>query len=213
MRRRAFLFFEGTTVCFKMNDIVVDHVRMMITHKTFRLLVPLLVFCGLQQAFVFADFTQAFVSCTIGEEYIGYCMIILGLANIVSAILVALCANLIPREVVFGIGGILHMGLMIGLLIWIPDKKLSIFFLMAASWGVCDAVWQTQCNNMAFANYRLLQSFGLAMGFVGGTFMTVSFKLYILMILLVVAIMFYVLAEYRLKQVDADIFEGQIEVN
>ena len=66
---------------------------------------------------------------------------------------------------------------------------------------------------MAFANYRLLQSFGLTVGFLSGTFLCVSFKLYILMILLVVAIMFYVLAEYKVRQVDSDVFEGSIEVN
>jgi hypothetical protein len=92
-------------------------------------------------------YLQAYITCTIGEEYIGYCMIILGLANVISAVLVAVCANVIAREVVFGIGGIIHMGLMIGLLIWIPDTRLVIFFVMAASWGVCDAVWQTQCNS------------------------------------------------------------------
>ena len=87
------------------------------------------------------------MSCAMGEEYIGYSMIILGLANVVSAILVAVCANLISREVVFGIGGIIHMGLMIGLLIWIPEKNLLILFILSASWGLCDAVWQTQCNS------------------------------------------------------------------
>ncbi|KAH3810886.1 protein unc-93 homolog A-like [Dreissena polymorpha] len=205
-------------------EIVVKHVRMMVSNKTFRLLIPLLIFSGLQQAFVFSDFNQAYVACMIGEEYIGYCMIVLGLANIVSAVLVAVCANHVPREVVFGIGGILHMGLMIGLLIWIPDKKLAVFFFMAAAWGVCDAVWQTQCNtllcitcpeetDMAFANCRLLQSLGLTLGFLSGTCLCVSFKLYILMILLVVAIMFYVLAEYKLRQIDGRVFEGTIEVN
>lgn len=68
-------------------------------------------------------------------------------------------------------------------------------------------------TDKAFANYRLLQSFGLTIGFLSGTFMCVAFKLYILMILLVVAIMFYVLAEYKVRQVDGDHFEGQIEVN
>ena len=97
---------------------------------------------------IVCTYFQAYVTCTIGEEYIGYSMIVLGVANVMSAILVAVCANIVPREVVFGIGGILHMGLMIGLLIWIPDQKqLIVFFIMSASWGVCDAVWQTQCNS------------------------------------------------------------------
>ena len=102
--------------------------------------------------YILCTYFQAYVTCTIGEEYIGYSMIVLGVANVVSAILVAVCANIVPREVVFGIGGILHMGLMIGLLIWIPDQKqLIVFFIMSASWGVCDAVWQTQCNSKCIA--------------------------------------------------------------
>ena len=43
--------------------------------------------------------------------------------------------------------------------------------------------------------------------------MCVSFKLYILMILLVVAIMFYVLAEYKVRQVDVDNSEENAEVD
>ena len=43
--------------------------------------------------------------------------------------------------------------------------------------------------------------------------MCVAFKLYILMILLVVAIMFYVLAEYKVRQVDEENFEETVEVN
>lgn len=62
--------------------------------------------------------------------------------------------------------------------------------------------------DIAFANYRLLQSLGLTIAFCCGTFMCVSAKLYMLMTMLVVAIMFYVLAEYRVRHVDEDdVFE------
>ena len=53
---------------------------------------------------------------------------------------------------------------------------------------------------VAFTNLRLLQSLGLAVMF--GCGLCVSAKLYLLMTVLVVAIMFYVLAEYRLRNVD-----------
>ena len=47
-----------------------------------------------------------------------------------------------------GIGGILHIGLMVFLLVWIPDKNLkAVFYVISALWGVCDAIWQTQCNS------------------------------------------------------------------
>lgn len=92
-------------------------------------------------------FLQAYVSCALGTRYIGYAMIVMGVANVASAILVAVFAKRIPREVVFGVGGIIHMGLMIGFLVWMPQKNLLIFYMLSASWGVCDAVWQTQCNS------------------------------------------------------------------
>ena len=87
------------------------------------------------------------MTCALGEKYVGYSMIVMGAANVLGAIVVAICAKHIPREVVFAIGGIIHMGIMIGFLIWIPDQSKHIHFLLAASWGVCDAVWQTQCNS------------------------------------------------------------------
>lgn len=68
-------------------------------------------------------------------------------------------------------------------------------------------------SEKAFANCRLLQGFGLTICFLSGTFLCVSFKLYILMVVLVIAIMFYVFAEYKLRQLDMDVAEGQTEVN
>ncbi|CAI9736142.1 Hypothetical predicted protein [Octopus vulgaris] len=196
-------------------ELICQHVSLMFSHKTFRLLIPLLVFTGLQQGFIYADFNRSYVTCTLGIDYVGYCMITMGLANVLSSVMVALCAKYIPREVVLGFGGVVHIGLMIGFLIWIPEKNLLIFFILAASWGVCDAVWQTQCNTLicltcldepdvAFANYRMLQSFGLTIAFAFGTFMCVAAQLYLLMTLLVVAIMCYVLAEYKVRQTDSE---------
>lgn len=83
----------------------------------------------------------------MGVEYIGYCMITLGVANVAGAVVVVLISHHLPREVALGFGGIMHIALMIGFLIWIPDKQPLLFFVLAAAWGVCDAVWQTQCNS------------------------------------------------------------------
>jgi hypothetical protein len=42
---------------------------------------------------------------------------------------------------------VLHAGLVVFLLVWIPDSNLlPVFFVVSALWGVCDAVWQTQSN-------------------------------------------------------------------
>ncbi|KAK3095705.1 hypothetical protein FSP39_017862 [Pinctada imbricata] len=206
-------------------QIVKQHLRLMCSHKTFRLLIPLLIFSGVQQGFMFSDFNKAYITCSLGVQYVGYCMIVMGVSNVISAFLVALFARHVPREVVFGIGGIIHIGIMIGVQIWIPDKEnLSIHFVVAASWGICDAVWQTQCNTLicvtcpdeadvAFANYRMLQSMGLMFSFLCGLFMCISSKLYFLVAMLVISIAFYVYMEYKVRQEEAsednveDVFE------
>jgi hypothetical protein len=90
---------------------------------------------------------QYFVSCSLGAEYVGYCMIILGTASVGGTVLVALVSHRLPREIVLGFGGVVHMALMIGFLIWIPSKEPKLFLGLSAAWGVCDAVWQTQCNS------------------------------------------------------------------
>ena len=65
----------------------------------------------------------------------------------------------------------------------------------------------TELPEVAFANSRMLQSLGLAVAFILGTGVCVAGKVYLLMTLLVVAIMFYVLAEYRLHHDNDDVFE------
>ncbi|XP_059177433.1 protein unc-93 homolog A-like, partial [Physella acuta] len=195
-----------------------QHLSQLVQHRTLRLLIPLLLFNGMQQGFMYSDYNQYFVTCMLGVHYVGYCMITLGASTVLGAIFVAIFSHKIPREVVLGFGGVVHIALMIGYLIWIPEISPMLFFVLSAAWGVCDSVWQTQCNTLicltcteapevAFTNYRLVQSVGLAIMFGSGTWMCVSAKLYLLMTLLVVAIMFYVLAEYRLRHNDDDVFE------
>lgn len=79
----------------------------------------------------------------------------------------------------------------------------SFFFLSAAL--LCLTC--TEAPEVAFANSRMLQSLGLTLAFSMGTYMCVAGKLYLLMTVLVLSIMFYVLAEYRLRHNDDDVFE------
>ena len=74
-------------------------------------------------------------------------MITLGVTNSIFSCLVGAVSRHIPREALIGIGSILHIGLMVFLLVWIPDDELlPVFFVISGLWGVCDAIWQTQTN-------------------------------------------------------------------
>jgi len=74
-------------------------------------------------------------------------MMTVGLTNAVCSCLIGCAARHVPREALVGIGCVLHAGLVVFLLVWIPDSNLvPAFFVVSALWGVCDAVWQTQSN-------------------------------------------------------------------
>lgn len=75
-------------------------------------------------------------------------MITLGMTNSIFSVLVGFAAKHVAREAIVGIGSVLHVGIVVFLLVWIPDRNLvAIFFVISALWGVCDAIWQTQCNS------------------------------------------------------------------
>jgi hypothetical protein len=54
-------------------------------------------------------------------------------------------------------------------------------------------------HDVAFTNFRLLQAFGAALAFGLGTWLCMATKMYILISLLVCSMMFYAIAEYRIK--------------
>jgi hypothetical protein len=54
---------------------------------------------GLQFIFSF----QSFVTCPLGIEYIGYTMITLGAANVISSMFVGVLVKRMPREVIIGL--------------------------------------------------------------------------------------------------------------
>ena len=74
-------------------------------------------------------------------------MVILGVANAVCSCLIGCAQRRLHREALIAIGCVLHSALIIFLLVWIPDRHLlSVFFVLSALWGFCEAIWQTQSN-------------------------------------------------------------------
>lgn len=66
-------------------------------------------------------------------------------------------------------------------------------------------------HDVAFQNFRMLQGFGAALAFSLSTFLCVSIKLYILIGLLIVSIVCYVLAEYRLRRTEGRVASGIVD--
>lgn len=178
-----------------------------------QLLIPITVFIGMEQAFIGADFTQAYVSCALGIHQIGFVMICFGVVNAICSILFGSVMKYIGRMPIIVLGGIVHFSLISILLFWSPspDNPL-IFFAMSGLWGVGDAVWQTQINGLygllfrrnkeaAFSNYRLWESAGFVIAYAYATTLCAEMKLYILLAVLAAGCIGYIIVEilYRRK--------------
>ncbi|KAI9589953.1 UNC93-like protein [Glossina fuscipes] len=179
-----------------------------------QLLIPITVFIGMEQAFIGADFTQAYVSCALGIHQIGFVMICFGVVNAVCSILFGSVMKYIGRTPIIVLGAVVHFTLISVELFWRPSPDNPIiFYAMSGLWGVGDAVWQTQINGLygllfrrnkeaAFSNYRLWESAGFVIAYAYATTLCARMKLYILLAVLTLGCVGYVIVEilYRRKQ-------------
>lgn len=112
-----------------------------------QLLVVITVFIGMEQAFIGADFTQAYVSCELGVHMIGYVMICFGVVNAICSIIFGSLMKYVGRAPIILLGFLAHGSLIITCIVWQPDANQPyIFFIVSGVWGIGDAVWQTQIN-------------------------------------------------------------------
>ncbi|XP_046853528.1 protein unc-93 homolog A-like isoform X2 [Xenia sp. Carnegie-2017] len=169
----------------KEENIKVRHPKLRLFVSTLRhlqeirmlLVVPLTIYSGLEQGFVFADFTKSFVTCVYGIDKVGYVMICFGVGNSIFSYLLGKLAKYIGRLPIFISGAVTHLVIYVVLLSYTPDRHMiTVPFVIAALWGYADAVWQTQINafygvlfhdkqEAAFSNYRLWESLGFVISF------------------------------------------------
>ena len=90
---------------------------------------------------------QSFVSCTLGVKHIGYNMLAYGVATVVSTLLASHAEHRrVAREALVGVAAVLQLGLLVFLLVWIPDRNLvGVFVAVSTLSGICDGFWITQC--------------------------------------------------------------------
>jgi len=147
------------------------------------LLISLSTWSGLQQSFLGAQFSkvenlikyfrnffffeQGFVSCTLHVKYVGLVFIACGICDSLGCISFGQLVKYIDRWPCFVIGAIINYSLIVTMLLWKPSEdQMYVLFILAGSWGLADAVWQTQINALygvlftnneeaAFSNHRL----------------------------------------------------------
>ncbi|KYN36192.1 UNC93-like protein [Trachymyrmex septentrionalis] len=164
----------------------------LLKEKNQLLILPITLFIGAEQAFLFADYNASFVSCAWGINNIGYVMICFGITNAIAALFTGAIVKLTGRKPVMIFAFCLHLSLFIYMLRWKPTPEQGIiFFLLSGLWGVCDSIWLVQVNALsgilfpgreeaAFANFRLWESTGSVITYVYSPYLCTCTKLYLL---------------------------------
>lgn len=175
------------------------------------LLIPLTIYSGIEQAFIAGDYTLAFITCSFGVYMVGYTMITFGVTDATFSFFGGRLVQHVGRVPLFFLGFVAHLAAVLTLLLWRPDPEhLPVYFVVAALWGLGDAVWQTQINAFygvifpnttaaAFSNYRLWESLGFLAAFAYSNFLCVRVKVYIVLTVLLVGMTGYSLVEIRRK--------------
>ncbi|GAB1598397.1 protein unc-93 homolog A [Argonauta hians] len=182
-----------------------------------KLLIPLTIYSGIEQAFILITYTSAYITCSLGVWNIGYIMISFGVVDAICSFAFGRLVQYIGHIPFFILATIVHGGIQISLLLWTPSADMKVlFYIISGLWGMGDAVIQTQINALygflfsnnteaAFANYRLWESVGFVMTFAYSTTAAVATRLYICLGFLFVGMLGYVVVEVRLRSVKASV--------
>ena len=85
-------------------------------------------------------------------KHVGYNMLAHGVSTIMSTLLAIHAERRrVSREALVGVAAVLQLGLLVFLLVWIPDRNLfGVFVAVSVLSGICDGFWITQCTCKSF---------------------------------------------------------------
>ncbi|CAD6220432.1 GSCOCG00005055001-RA-CDS [Cotesia congregata] len=155
------------------------------------LILPITMFIGAEQAFLFADYNAV--------------------TNAIAALATGSIVKLTGRIPVVVFAFLLHLLIIVALLYWKPTPEQGVmFFLMSGLWGICDAIWLVQVNALsgilfpgmeeaAYSNFRLWEATGSVVAYSYSSYLCTSTKLYVLIGILIVGVVGYGVIEFSGK--------------
>ncbi|PIN11958.1 putative membrane protein [Handroanthus impetiginosus] len=164
------------------------------------LVIPLMAYSGLQQAFVWAEYTKEIVKPALGERGVGGAMAVYGVFDAISSLAAGrLTSGLSSITIIVSGGAIIHLIVLVWLLLnySVSGGILATLLplLIGALWGIGDGVLNTQLSALlgllfkhdlegAFAQLKLWQSVTIAVVF----FITTSVTLQTMVLIMLVAL-------------------------
>ncbi|XP_058799411.1 UNC93-like protein isoform X2 [Phymastichus coffea] len=127
------------------SEAVVKAVKSAFQDPKLQLAAPLTLFIGLEQGFIFADFTEAYVVCALGgANAVALSFMSLGLLQALAGATLSMLLRHIRRYFVIAVGFAFHACLLLVLVTWRPaGDDPALFHVISAAWGVCNAIWET----------------------------------------------------------------------
>ncbi|GLJ05035.1 hypothetical protein SUGI_0009810 [Cryptomeria japonica] len=173
--------------------------------KRMLLLIPLLAYSGLEQAFVWAEFTKFVVKPAIGVAGVGGAMAIFGAADAIFSLVAGrLTTGLLSISIITNIGILLQAIVLFRL--WLGhsfngSSQVGLIYIlgMAAAWGAGDGIFNTQINALlgilfphdteaSFSQLKIWQSGAIAVVFFVSPHITFTTMVTVLAVTLVVSL-------------------------
>ncbi|OIT00951.1 unc93-like protein 3 [Nicotiana attenuata] len=187
-------FFSSVVTLFKSIVTLLQDIRML-------LVIPLIAYSGLQQAFVWAEFTKYIVVPTMGESGVGGAMAVYGIFDAVCSLVAGhFTFGLSSISIIVSGGALVQAAVLVWILLThsVTGGVLGILYplLVAALWGIGDGVLNTQLSALlgilfkddlegAFAQLKLWQSFAIAIVFFLGPYISLQTMLVIIKSILI----------------------------
>ncbi|GFR62013.1 Unc-93-like protein A [Elysia marginata] len=184
--------------------------RVVMTTKMI-LLAPFMLFSSVQHAFLVSVFTKAYVACPIGIHNVGFVMASYGATTPVFMAIFGQLARVTGRFILLVASLVTNLILLVVLFSWAPTAEdEAVMYVVAIVWGLVESILLAQANALiamlypddkeaAFANYHAWRSLGYTVSFANSTYLCVSTKLVLCILLVCLALVLYVYVEIQAK--------------
>ncbi|KAF3329988.1 UNC93-like protein 3 [Carex littledalei] len=177
--------------------------------KRMLLVIPLIAYSGLQQAFVWAEYTEKIVTPALGISGVGGSMAVYGAADAICSLVAGrLTSGLHSITWIVSIGAFLQAFVLLWLLFGyrLTSGLMGMVnpLLMGAIWGVGDGVFNTQLSALlgllfkdnkeaAFAQLKVWQCAAIAVIFFIYPYISLNFMLVLMLVELIISISSFLL--------------------
>ncbi|XP_024382597.1 UNC93-like protein 3 [Physcomitrium patens] len=182
--------------------------------KKMVMLIGILIYTGLQQAFIWGDFTKDIITPAFGVAWVGGVMAIYGASDAISSVVAGRFSTGVPAIAAITCVGAIAQGFALTLLCFkqqFGGGGIDLLLLsgLAIAWGVGDATFNTQISALlgifypddteaAFAQWKIWQSAATSAAFFASPRTDFFIKLYVLLAVLVlsmVALLFVIMRQ------------------